>query len=148
MACRVATVLQHDAEGVAQRRLRLALVQDDELLCCNPWLLRLQLAVRSITTRQTHRRLEPRKRQVAWYAAATDYQPLDASLQQPRADGVLLQRIRLGFCTKEELYDGFEGQECEHCGRQSRRPLLHYLLSCPVTAPTHPACSQRPPRQT
>ncbi|XP_045132191.1 uncharacterized protein LOC123516654 [Portunus trituberculatus] len=90
------------------------------------------------TTRQTHRQLEPRKRQAAWYATATDYQPLDASLQRPRADGVLLQCVRLGFCTKEELYDGFEGQECEHCGRQSRRPLLHYLLSCPATAALRP----------
>ena len=86
------------------------------------------------TTRQTHRQLEARKRQAAWYAAATDYQPLDASQQRPRADGVLLQRVRLGFCTREELYDGFEGRECEHCGRHSRRPLLHYLLSCPATA--------------
>ncbi|MPC78118.1 putative RNA-directed DNA polymerase from transposon BS [Portunus trituberculatus] len=48
MACRVARVLHRDAEGVAQRRLRLALVQDDELLRRNPWLLRVQLAVRSI----------------------------------------------------------------------------------------------------
>ena len=101
------------------------------------------------TTRQTHRQLEARKRQAAWYATATDYQPLDASQQWPRADGVLLQRVRLGFCTREELYDGFEGRECEHCGRHSRRPLLHYLLSCPATAalrappppPAQPAAS-------
>ncbi|MPC39679.1 hypothetical protein E2C01_033224 [Portunus trituberculatus] len=58
--------------------------------------------------------------------------------ERPRADGVLLQCVRLGFCTKEELYDSFEGQECEHCGRQSRRPLLHYLLSCPATATLRP----------
>ncbi|MPC60427.1 hypothetical protein E2C01_054472 [Portunus trituberculatus] len=88
--------------------------------------------------RQTHRQLEPRKRQVAWYATATAYQPLDASLQFPRAYSVLLHCIRLGFCTKEELYDDFEGQECEHCGRQSRYPLLHYLLSCPATAALRP----------
>lgn len=85
-------------------------------------------------TRHTHQQLEARKRQAAWYAAATDYQPLDASQQQPRADGVLLQRVRLGFCAREELYDGFQGQECYHCGRNSRHPLLHYLLSCPATA--------------
>ena len=41
---------------------------------------------------QTHRGLEGAKRQAAWYAAATDYQPLHAAEQQPRADGVLLQR--------------------------------------------------------
>ncbi|KAG0730083.1 hypothetical protein GWK47_029020 [Chionoecetes opilio] len=30
---------------------------------------------------QTHRELEARKRQAAWYAAATDYHPLDATQQ-------------------------------------------------------------------
>lgn len=87
---------------------------------------------------QTHRQLEARKRQAAWYAAATDYQPRDASQHQPRADGVLLQRVRLGFCTRQELQDDFQGQECDHCGRLSRHPLVHYLLSCPATAPLRP----------
>ncbi len=86
----------------------------------------------------THRQLAGRKRQAAWYAAATDYQPLSASQQQPRADGVLLQRVRLGYCTREELYDDFQGQECDHCGRHSRHPLVHYLLSCPATAALRP----------
>ncbi|XP_076032418.1 uncharacterized protein LOC143020145 [Oratosquilla oratoria] len=93
---------------------------------------------------QTHRQLEGTKRQAAWYTATTDYQTLGAFHQQPRADGVLLQRVRLGYCTREELYDGFQGQQC---GRHSRHPLLHYLLSCPATealqptpqTPTHPA---------
>ncbi|KAG0710428.1 hypothetical protein GWK47_022828 [Chionoecetes opilio] len=89
-------------------------------------------------THQTHRELEPRKRQAAWYAAATDYHPLDATQQQPRADGALLQRVRLGYCTREELQEDFEGQECVHCGKHTRRPLVHYLLSCPATAPLRP----------
>ncbi|XP_050708035.1 uncharacterized protein LOC126993210 [Eriocheir sinensis] len=89
-------------------------------------------------TRHTHQQLEARKRQAAWYAAATDYQPLDASQQQPRADGMLLQCIRLGFCAREELYDGFQGQECDHCGRNSRRPQN-------TVASTRPACRRRPP---
>ncbi|XP_063887725.1 uncharacterized protein LOC135115154 [Scylla paramamosain] len=88
--------------------------------------------------RHTHRQLETRKRQAAWYASATGYQSLDASQQQPRADGVLLQRVRLGYCTREQLYDDFRWQECDHCGRHSRHPLVHYLLSCPATAALRP----------
>ncbi|XP_076043547.1 uncharacterized protein LOC143026662 [Oratosquilla oratoria] len=88
---------------------------------------------------QTHRQLEGAKRLAAWYAATTDYQTLSAFHQQPRADGVLLQRVRLGYCTREELYDGFQGQQCDHCGRHSRHPLLHYLLSCPATEALRPA---------
>ena len=83
--------------------------------------------------RRIHQQLEGRKKQAAWYAAATAYQSLAASQQQPRADGALLQRVRLGCRTSEELYDGFQGQECGHCGRLDRQPLL-YLLSCPATA--------------
>lgn len=30
---------------------------------------------------------------------------------------MLLQRVRLGYSTKEELYGGFHGEECCHCGR-------------------------------
>lgn len=83
---------------------------------------------------KTHRGLEGAKRQAAWYAAATDYQPLDAAEQQPRADGVLLQRLRLGYCTREQLRQDFVSLECHHCGRHSRPPLVHYLLRCPATA--------------
>ncbi|XP_076067736.1 uncharacterized protein LOC143040527 [Oratosquilla oratoria] len=88
---------------------------------------------------QTHRQLEGTKRQAAWYTATTNYHTLSAFHQQPRADGVLLQRVRLGYCTREELYDGFQGQQCDHCGRHSRHPLLHYLLSCPATEALRPA---------
>ncbi|KAG0718062.1 hypothetical protein GWK47_053215 [Chionoecetes opilio] len=71
----------------------------------------------------------PGRCQAAWYASATDYHPLDATQQQPRADDALLQRVRLGYCTREELQEDFEGQECDHCGKHTRRPLVHYLLS-------------------
>ena len=80
-----------------------------------------------------HQQLMGRKKQAAWYTAATAYQPLAASQQQPWADGVVLQRVMLGYLTREELYDGFQGQECGHCGRHDRQPLVHYLLSCLVT---------------
>ncbi|KAG0716469.1 hypothetical protein GWK47_009636 [Chionoecetes opilio] len=87
---------------------------------------------------QTHRELEARKRQAAWYASATDYHPLDATQQQSRADGALLQHVRLGYCTREELQEDFEGQVCDHCEMHTRRPLVHYLLPCPATAPLRP----------
>ena len=51
---------------------------------------------------------------------------------------MLLQRVRLGYCTREQLSEDFEGQECAHCGRHSRLPLVHYLLSCPATARLRP----------
>ena len=69
-----------------------------------------------------------------WGKKPAAYQPLDASRQLPRAEGVLLHRVRLGYRTREELYDGFQGQECFHYGRHYRQSLLHYLLSCPAIA--------------
>ncbi|MPC29082.1 hypothetical protein E2C01_022299 [Portunus trituberculatus] len=39
-----------------------------------------------------HGQLKERKKQAAWYSAATDYQPLDTSMQWPQADAVLLQQ--------------------------------------------------------
>ena len=44
VACRVSRVLQRDAQGVAQYRLRLAVTQDADVLYPNPWLLRSALA--------------------------------------------------------------------------------------------------------
>ena len=67
-------------------------------------------------THQRHRELESSKRQAAWYAAAQ---------QQPREDGVLLQCVWLGYCTREQLSEDFEGQKCGHCGRHSRLSLVH-----------------------
>ena len=49
MACRVARVLRRDAEGVAQRRLRLALTQDVDVLRHNTWLVNTTLATQSLT---------------------------------------------------------------------------------------------------
>ena len=60
-------------------------------------------------THHRHRDLETRKRHAAWYAAATAYLSLDAAQQQTRRDGTFLQRVRLGFCIREELQDGFQG---------------------------------------
>ena len=59
--------------------------------------------------RRIHQQLKGRKKQAAWYAAVTAYEPLPASHQQPRADGVLLQRVRQGYHIREELYEGFPG---------------------------------------
>ncbi|KAK4307362.1 hypothetical protein Pmani_020881 [Petrolisthes manimaculis] len=42
-ACRISSVLQRDAEGVTQRRLRLAATQGVDTLCCNLWLLQATL---------------------------------------------------------------------------------------------------------
>ncbi|MPC37031.1 hypothetical protein E2C01_030504 [Portunus trituberculatus] len=69
---------------------------------------------------------------------STHLRPLDVSQQQPKGAGVLLQHVRLGYCTMEELYDGFHGQECDHCVRYNRHSLLHYLLSCTATADLKP----------
>ena len=46
----------------------------------------------------------------------------------------MLQHLRLGYCTREQLRQDFVSLECDHCGRRSRRPLVHYLLRCPATA--------------
>ncbi|KAK8372372.1 hypothetical protein O3P69_018902 [Scylla paramamosain] len=47
-ACRIARVLQRDAEGVIPRRLRLAGTQGVESLRRNPWLLQCTLATRNL----------------------------------------------------------------------------------------------------
>lgn len=54
---------------------------------------------------------------------------MDAAFQQLSADDALLQRLRLGCCTREELYDDFNGRTCKHCEERTKRPLVHYLLS-------------------
>ena len=92
----------------------------------------------ALHTHEHHQELEAAKRQAAWYAAATAYHSLEASHQRSRADGVLLQRVRLGFCSREELEEDFTERECEHCGSHTRRPLVHYILSCLATARLRP----------
>lgn len=84
-------------------------------------------------TREEHGRAERIKPQVAWYAQATAYQPLRPTQLLARADQVVLHRLRLGYCTRAELPPDFDSRQCEHCGRRTRRPLKHYLLSCPAT---------------
>ncbi|KAG0723730.1 hypothetical protein GWK47_042057 [Chionoecetes opilio] len=97
---------------------------------------------------QTHRELEARKRQAAWYAAATHYHPLDGTpSNKPRGDGALLQRVRLGYCTREELQEDFEGQNVRPL--RDAHPLAHWCTtSCPPRhrppearpGPRRPAC--------
>ncbi|KAG0716228.1 hypothetical protein GWK47_010216 [Chionoecetes opilio] len=48
MACRVARVFRRDVEGVAQRRLRLAMTQGIECLRGNTWLINTSLATHSL----------------------------------------------------------------------------------------------------
>ncbi|MPC70500.1 hypothetical protein E2C01_064750 [Portunus trituberculatus] len=49
---------------------------------------------------------------------------------------LLLQCVRLRYCTREELYDGFQDEESSHVLQEmyNRYSLLHYLLSCSATA--------------
>ena len=92
--------------------------------------------IKRAATRRTehqHREAERRKYQAAWYARTTSYQPLDHSVQRLRAEEVVLQRLRLGYCTRDELREDFQSQQCGHCGHPARRPLIHYLLHCPAT---------------
>ncbi|KAG0719107.1 hypothetical protein GWK47_051183 [Chionoecetes opilio] len=49
-----------------------------------------------------------------------------------------LQRVRLGYCTREELQEDFEGQGVRPLRDAHPSPLVHYLLSCPTTAPLRP----------
>ena len=98
-------------------------------------------------TREEHGEAERTKPQAAWYAQATAYQPLRPTQRLARADQVVLHRLRLGYCTRAQLPPDFDSRQCEHCRRRTRRPLKHYLLSCPAMArlrPQRPA----PPRRT
>ena len=88
---------------------------------------------RSVTEEQ-HRQRGRVSRQAAWYGRATTHQPLRPPQQLTRAEEVWLHRLRLGYPTLAEMRDGFEGRQCEHCDQLTRRPLPHYMLSCPATA--------------
>ncbi|KAG0725787.1 hypothetical protein GWK47_037926 [Chionoecetes opilio] len=55
MACRVARVFRRDVEGVAQRRLRLAMTQGIECLRGNTWLINTSLATHSLIHAGDHR---------------------------------------------------------------------------------------------
>ncbi|MPC37594.1 hypothetical protein E2C01_031081 [Portunus trituberculatus] len=85
-------------------------------------------------THQAHWELEANKKQ-----ATTGYHPLNANHQQSREDGMLLQRIRLSHPTHEQLN---KGQECAHCQRQNRLPLMYHHLSCAPPHPQQPALDQ------
>ncbi|KAG0708491.1 hypothetical protein GWK47_024004 [Chionoecetes opilio] len=83
----------------------------------------------------------PGKRQVAWYAAATDYHPLGRhSAQKPRADGPLLQCVRLGYCTREGLgRRTLRGKSAIYCEKEPPAPPLWGIPPfCPATAPLRP----------
>ncbi|KAG0714427.1 hypothetical protein GWK47_014167 [Chionoecetes opilio] len=83
---------------------------------------------------QQYRQLVQTSRQAAWHKQTTDNnEPLHPAQQLSRAEEVVLHRLRLGCGILEELRDEFEDQPCEHCPHLARRPLAHYLLSCPVT---------------
>ncbi|KAG0714274.1 hypothetical protein GWK47_014456 [Chionoecetes opilio] len=74
---------------------------------------------------------------------ATDYHPLSPPQQQPRADGALLQRVRLGYCTREELQGGLpRGKLVRPCEMAHPSPLVHYLIVPRHRPPGGPA---RPP---
>ena len=94
------------------------------------------LARRAASQREErrHRALEETLRQAAWYAKATEHRPLHHSLQRTRAEEVVLQRLRLGYRTREELQADFRSLRCKYCGHHARQPLTHYLLVCPATA--------------
>lgn len=64
--------------------------------------------------------------------------PLPTIRELVRADQVPLHRLWLGYRTREELSDEFEGRQCGHCGLVTDTPLVHYLLSCPATAGLRP----------
>ncbi|KAG0695065.1 hypothetical protein GWK47_027065 [Chionoecetes opilio] len=89
---------------------------------------------------QTHPRAGP-GRGAAGTPAATDLPPTGRPPPPPatpRAYAHYCIVVRLGYCTREELQEDFEGQVCDHCEMHTRRPLVHYLLSCPATAPLRP----------
>ncbi|KAG0716266.1 hypothetical protein GWK47_010116 [Chionoecetes opilio] len=83
---------------------------------------------------QQYRQLVQTSRQAAWHKQATNNnEPLRPAQQLSRAEEVVLHRLQVGYGTLEELRDGFEKRQCEHCPHMAPHPLTHYLLSCPAT---------------
>ncbi|KAG0711732.1 hypothetical protein GWK47_020002 [Chionoecetes opilio] len=92
-----------------------------------------------------NRELEARKRQGPGTLQPPHYHPLDATPQQPRADGALLQRVRLANLHREELQEDFEGQVCDHCEMYTRRPLVQIPPGpAPPPPPRGPPGPRRP----
>ncbi|KAG0711865.1 hypothetical protein GWK47_019690 [Chionoecetes opilio] len=82
---------------------------------------------------QTHRELEARKRQAAWYAAATDYHPLDATQQQPRADAYYCSVCVWATAPERSCRRTSRGK----CATTARcTPVAHWCTtSCPAPPP-------------
>ena len=80
----------------------------------------LQLATNSASTK--------------WYQATTATRPTPVDALTPRWLATSITRIRLGFPCSWEVVEQ-TNRACQHCGRDTRGALAHYLLECEHTTP-------------
>lgn len=81
----------------------------------------------------------------SWYSTATHHKPV-IQLPNTTPNTILasIRRLRLGFACYEEVANK-DTQPCPHCWQATRKPLLHYILECPLTTPLHPPGPQLHP---
>ncbi|KAG0722628.1 hypothetical protein GWK47_044140 [Chionoecetes opilio] len=79
---------------------------------------------------KTHRELEARKRRRPG-TLQPPLPPTGRTQQQTQGRWRTTAACASGLLHQEELQEDFEGQVCDHCEMHTRRPLVHYLLSCP-----------------
>ena len=44
-----------------------------------------------------------------------------------------IHRLRLDYLSPTKLINDIEPPACSHCQKTTSRPLLHYILECPIT---------------
>lgn len=81
----------------------------------------------------------------SWYSTATHHKPV-IQLPNTTPNTILasIRRLRLGFACYEEVANK-DTPPCPHCWQATRKPLLHYILECPLTTPLHPPGPQLHP---
>ena len=67
-----------------------------------------------------------------WYKEATLLEPSPITKNTPRKLAVIIARLRLGYKCCWEIIQPRD-RECSHCNQLTNKPLLHYLLECPIT---------------
>lgn len=68
----------------------------------------------------------------AWYARATNLEPLVLPANINPSTVTRIHRLRLGFRGRNQMLLR-EPDPCEHCFEEERIELLHYVLRCPCT---------------
>ncbi len=84
--------------------------------------------------RQSVTALIPASDSVKWHRTVTEGKPITLPPRTPRKSEVAIYRLRLGYRCGWQIREPNEA-DCPECDQNTTRPLVHYLVECPVTSP-------------